>query len=111
LEIDGKEMQQNEVKEKSQPVDQLDKEIEDIKRLMLEEAQEAINIEGWNIRGLVGATGKQRQQGRGASGQLQFQVWDPGGSQQHNRGSHEKELMIFPAVEYDAGASLGSTRG
>jgi hypothetical protein len=43
LEIDGKEMQQNEMKEKSQPVDQLDKEIEDIKRLMLEATQEAVN--------------------------------------------------------------------
>jgi hypothetical protein len=111
LEIDGKEMQQNEMKEKSQPVDQLDKEIEDIKRLMLEAAQEAVNREGWNRRGPAGAAGQQRQQGRGASGQLQFQVWDPRGSQQHSRGSHEKELMIFPAVEYDAGASSASTRG
>jgi hypothetical protein len=62
-------------------VDQLDKEIEDINRLMLEVAQEAVNREGWNRRGPTRATGQQRQKGRGASGQLQFQVWDPGGSQ------------------------------
>jgi hypothetical protein len=43
---------------------------------------------------------------RGAGGQLQRRVWDPGGFQQQSRGAHEKELMIFPAVEYDAGASL-----
>jgi hypothetical protein len=92
-------------------VDQLDKEIEDIKRLMLEATQEVVNREGWNRRVPAGAVGQQSQQGRGASGQLQFQVWDPGGSQQHSRGSHEQELMIFPVLEYDAGASSTNTRG
>jgi hypothetical protein len=53
------------------------------------------------------AEGKQQQQqGRGADGQLQIQIWDPGGSQPQQQGSHEKELMIFSAREYDAGASL-----
>jgi hypothetical protein len=28
------------------------------------------------------------------------------GFQQWSRGSHEQKLMIFPAVEYDAGESL-----
>ena len=42
------------MKEKSQPVDQLEKEIEDIKRLMREAAQEEVSKEGWNKRGPVG---------------------------------------------------------
>ena len=58
------------MKEKRQPVDQLDKEIEDIKRLMLEAAQEAVSRERWNRRGPAGVEGQQRQQERGASGQL-----------------------------------------
>jgi hypothetical protein len=57
LEIDGKKMQHNEMKEKSQPMDQLDKQIEDIKRLMLKMAQEVVSREGWNRRGPAGATG------------------------------------------------------
>jgi hypothetical protein len=28
-----------------------------------------------------------------------------------SKGSHEQELMIFLAMEYDAGTSLASTRG
>jgi hypothetical protein len=31
---------------------------------------------------------------------------DPRGFQKQSREAHEKELMIFPAVEYDAGESL-----
>jgi hypothetical protein len=111
LEVDEKEMQQNEMKEKSQPVDQLDKEIEEIKRLMLEATQGATNREVWDKRKPAGAAGKKKQQGKGEDGQLQEKVWDPGGSQQQSRGSHEQELMIFPAVEYDAGASSASTHG
>jgi hypothetical protein len=51
---------------------------------------------------------KQQQQhsSRGARGQLQGKVWDPGGVQHWRRGDNEKELMIFPTMEYDAGASL-----
>jgi hypothetical protein len=90
LEIDGEKMQQSRLQEESQPVDQLDKEIEEIKRLMLEATKKASNNrEGWDRREPAGAAGKQEQQIKGASGQLQFQVWDPGGSQQHSRGSHE----------------------
>jgi hypothetical protein len=57
LEIDGEKMQQIILQEKIRPMDQLDKEIEEIKRLMLEEAQEAVIGEGWNRRGPVGAAG------------------------------------------------------
>jgi hypothetical protein len=105
------EMQQNEMKEKSQPLDQLEEVIEEVKRLMLEATQGETNKEVWDRRKPAGAAGKKKQQGKGADGQLQEKVWDPGGSQQYRRESHEQELMIFPAVEYDAGASSTSTRG
>jgi hypothetical protein len=51
---------------------------------------------------------KQQQQHswRGARGQLQKRIWDPGGFQHWRRGAHEQELMFFLAGEYDAGASL-----
>jgi hypothetical protein len=78
---------------------------------MLEAAQEAVIREVWDIRKPAGAAGRKRQQGKGADEQIQEKVWDPGGPQQQSRGSHEKELMIFLAVEYDAGASSASPRG
>jgi hypothetical protein len=49
---------------------------------------------------------QQQQQSRGASGQLHKEVWDPGGFQQQSRGAHEKEIRIFPTMEYDSGASF-----
>jgi hypothetical protein len=104
LEVDEREMQQSGMKEKNQPLDQLEEVIEDIKRLMLEATQEAVSREGWNKREPTGAARQKKKQGKGPDEQLQEKVWDPGGSQQHGRGSHEQELMIFPAVEYDAGA-------
>jgi uncharacterized FlaG/YvyC family protein len=60
LEVDEKEMQQNEMKEKSQLRDQLEKEIKDINKLMLEVEKEAINREGWNRRGPAGEVGQHR---------------------------------------------------
>jgi hypothetical protein len=78
---------------------------------MLAAAQEAVIREVWNIRKLEGAAGRKRQQGKGADEQIQEKVWDPRGPQQQSRGSHEKELMIILAVEYDAGASSTSPRG
>ena len=41
-----------------------------------------------------------QQQRRGAGGQLQRRVWDPMGFQHWDRGAHEKDLMIFPAMGY-----------
>jgi hypothetical protein len=111
LEIDGEKMQQSILQEEIHPVDQLDKEIEEIKRLMLEATQEAVIREVWDRRKPAGAAGKKKKQGKGVDEQLQEKVWELGGSQQHSRGSHEQELMIFPAMEYDAGASSTSTRG
>ena len=41
-------------------MDQMDKEIEEIKRLMPETTQEAVIREVWNIRKPVGAAGRKR---------------------------------------------------
>jgi hypothetical protein len=49
---------------------------------------------------------QQQHSWREARGEIQGKIWDPGGFQHRRRGSHELELMIFPAVEYDVGASL-----
>jgi hypothetical protein len=49
---------------------------------------------------------QQQQQSRGADEQLQRTVWDLGGFQHWRRGTHDHEIMIFPAEEYDAGASI-----
>jgi hypothetical protein len=49
---------------------------------------------------------KQQQQEDGADGKLQRLIWDPGGFPTATGEAHEQELMIFAAVEYDAGASL-----
>jgi hypothetical protein len=89
-------------------LDQLDMVIEEIIKLMLEVEKKATNSrEKWNRGGPV-EVGKQKQQkqGRGEDGQLQREVWDLGGFQQLSRGAHEQDLMIFPVVEYDAGASF-----
>jgi hypothetical protein len=111
LEIYGEKMQQNILQKEIQPAEELDEVIEEMIKLMVKSAREVVNREGQNIRKPAGAAGKKKQQGKGADEQLQEKVWDPGGSHQHGRGSHEQELMFFPAVEYDAGASSTSPRG
>jgi len=63
-------------------MDQLEKEIEEIKRLMQEAAQEEVIKEVWDIIKPAVTTGKKKLQGKGADEQLQEKVWDPGGSQQ-----------------------------
>jgi hypothetical protein len=64
--------------------------IKEIKILMLEEAQEAVSKRK-SIRGepatRTGKWKKKQQQRKVEDGQ--GKVWDPGGSQQHSRGSHE----------------------
>jgi hypothetical protein len=49
---------------------------------------------------------KQQQQQKGAHGNLQIFIWDPGGFPIARGEAHDQELMILAAVEYDAGASL-----
>jgi hypothetical protein len=106
------EVQQRRLHTKSQPVEQLDEVIEEIRRLMLSSATETASNEKLRRREIARAAGKKKQQKqqqhswRGADGQLQGKVWDPGGYQHWRRGAHEQELMIFPFEEYDAGASL-----
>jgi hypothetical protein len=65
--------------------------IEEIRKLMVRLATKSLS-KGKLKRGEPGiTTGKQHQQhqSKGEDGQLQEKVWDPGGSQQHSRGSHE----------------------
>jgi hypothetical protein len=89
----------------NQPQEQLDREIEDIRRLMLRSAQTTSEEKLGRGKTAAAAQRKQQQQ-NGASEKLQRLVWDPGGFQQATGEVHEQELMIFAAVEYDAGASL-----
>jgi hypothetical protein len=68
----------------SQPLEQLDREIEEIRRLMLRSAHETSSKKKLSRRKPTIAAGKkqQQQQSRGADGQLQRIIWDPGGFQQ-----------------------------
>jgi hypothetical protein len=93
---------------RSQPVEQTGRGDRGDKEVDVEVSTRSVNKEKLNRRKPARAAGKKQQQqkARGAGGQLQRRVWDPGGFQHWSRGAHEQELMIFPAVEYDAGASL-----
>jgi hypothetical protein len=55
--------------------------IEDIRRLMLEATEKETNNRETMIRRDSEVIGQQQQQGRRQYGQLQSEVWDPGGSQ------------------------------
>jgi hypothetical protein len=91
--------------------------IEEIRKLMLKSTQEVVNKGNLNRIKPATTTGnkerkkkkQQQQQSRGARGQLQGIFWDPRGFQHWKRGTHEKELMIFPAEDYDAGASTSKS--
>jgi hypothetical protein len=112
LPTEMKELQQRGLHKESQPWEQLDKVIEEIRRLMLSSAAETASNERLSRRKPTRAAGKKKQQQqqqhswKGADGQLQGKVWDPGGFQSWRKGAHDQEIMIFPAEEYDAGASL-----
>jgi hypothetical protein len=65
-------------------LEQLDKVIEEIMRVMLRSTEEIDSKEKLNIRDPTIATGKKQQQQQkssGAYGQLQRTIWDPGGFQ------------------------------
>jgi hypothetical protein len=108
LPICREEVQWSRLQKESQPWEQLDEIIEEIRRLMIRSA-EAVS-KGKLSRGepaiAAGQQMQQQQRSSGADGQLQRTVWDPGGFQQPCWEAHEQELMIFAAEEYDAGASL-----
>jgi hypothetical protein len=92
------EMQKNNLHEgRSQPTKQLDRVIEQISRLMLRSAQEAVSKEKLNKGEPAIILGKkkkkekekqQQQQNRGAGRHLQEKIWDPGGFQ-YNWRAHE----------------------
>jgi hypothetical protein len=92
--------------EQSQPLEQLDRVIEDIIRLMVDPAG-TVSKERLSSRKEAAAARKQQQQQiDGADEQLQRMIWDPGGFQHRIWEAHEQELMNSAAEEYDAGASL-----
>jgi hypothetical protein len=85
------EVQHRRLHKKSQPLEQLDRVIEEIIKLMLRSAEETVSKEKLSIRDLVIAAGKQQQQqqqSRGVGKQIQEKVWDPDGFQQSWR-THE----------------------
>jgi hypothetical protein len=79
-------------------VDQLNKEIEEIRILMLEATKKSSSSrERWN-KEEPSAVGQQHK-GRGADRQLHVKFWDPGGSSfEQEQESHEKELMNFSSM-------------
>jgi hypothetical protein len=84
LPICREEVQWSRTKKESQPWEQLDEIIEEIRRLMIRSA-EATNKGNLSRGEPAIAAGKQKQQQQrsdGADGQLQRTVWDLGGFQQ-----------------------------
>jgi hypothetical protein len=64
LEIDGEKSQQSILQGENQPIGQLDREIEEIKRLMLEATQEIVIREVRDKRKPTGETWQKKQQGK-----------------------------------------------
>jgi hypothetical protein len=69
---DEKKVYQSRLQKKNQPIDQLDRVIEEIRKLMVKSSKEVFHKEGWDRREPVGPAGQQEKQIKGASGQLQF---------------------------------------
>jgi hypothetical protein len=100
------EMQQSRLPRESQPLDQLDKVIEEIREMMLKSTEETFSRRKMNRGEPARAAGQQQQQHRkGADGQAPKRGL---GSRRISTTVEEfmRELMIFPAVEYDAGDIL-----
>jgi hypothetical protein len=91
--------------EQSQPLEQMDAVIEEIRRLMLGSAETA-SEERLSRREAAAVAVRKKHQQNGADEQLQRMIWDPGGFQHQRWEAHEQELMNFVAEEFDAGASL-----
>jgi hypothetical protein len=102
-----KKLQLRRLHEQSQPLEQLDEVIEEIREMMLGSA-ETVSKEKLSRRKEAAATAEAEAAatGDGADEQLQKFVWDPGGFPKLREEAHEQELMNFAAEEYDAGASL-----
>jgi hypothetical protein len=82
--------------EQSQPLEQMDAVIGEIRELMIRSAgtasKEKLSREETTTTTMQK---KQQQQGDGADEQLQIFIWDPGGFPQLRREAHEQELMIL----------------
>jgi hypothetical protein len=76
-----KNLQLRRLQQQNQPLEQLDREIEDIRRLMLRSAQTTSEEKLGREKAAAAAQRKQQQQ-NGAEEKLQRLVWDPGGFQQ-----------------------------
>ena len=76
------EVQQKRLHKKSQPQEQLEEAIEEIRKLMLRSAEETVSKEKLNRRDPAIAARKQQQQQQqqiiGTSRQFQRKIWDPG---------------------------------
>jgi hypothetical protein len=70
------------LQKQSQPQEQLDREIEDIRRMMLRSAQISSKEKLGREKATAAAQRKEQQQQNGADKKLQRLVWDPGGFQQ-----------------------------
>jgi hypothetical protein len=89
-------------------MEQLDRVIEEIRKLMSESAKESISKRKLDEKKLAQAVGKmqeQEQRSRGAERQLQEKIWDPSGFHPRWRAP-EKELILFSTLQYDARESL-----
>jgi hypothetical protein len=102
------EVQLRRLHKESQPLEKLDKVIEEIISLMSSLAVDTTSNKKLSRRELARVAGQQQQQqrSRGADVQLQGKVWDPGGFQHWRRGAYDQKTMIFPDEEYDVGVSL-----
>jgi hypothetical protein len=88
-------MQQDSLQKESQSIEKLDEVVEEIRKLMLESAEELVSTRKLRNRKPARAVRmmqEQKQQSRGAERQLQEKVWDPGGFQPHwkfHEGAHD----------------------
>jgi hypothetical protein len=80
-------LQLRRLQKQSQPLEQLDEVIEEIRRLMLRSAETASEERLSRREAAAAAAQKQQQQQNGADGKLQIFVWDPGGFPTAERGS------------------------
>jgi hypothetical protein len=88
------------LQERSQPIDKMDKEIEEIRRLMLKSAKETVNNR-WRLTRRY-CSGK-------INGALQHKVWKPGGEPAAATGQHkEEEQMDNSRVEFGILEDLNS---
>jgi hypothetical protein len=76
-----------ETAKQSQPLEQLDEVIEEIRRLMLRSAETASEERLSRREAAAAAAQKQQQQQNGADEQLQRMIWDPGGFPTAEMGS------------------------